>query len=212
MKGKFIVVEGLDCSGKTTLCNTISRELQKYGVEDTLITREPGGTPLAERLRLLVKQDISGDTINNKAELLVLYAARVQLAETVIKPALSEGRWVVGDRHDLSSHAYQGEGRNLGHNFLSKLRDLVLDNFYPDLTIYLDITVEESLIRMYSRGGLDRIEKSSTQFFEKVRGCYLALAETRPSILTIDAMQSNDRVIEDTKIRLRHWIKKISYD
>lgn len=128
-------------------------------------TREPGGTPLAEKLRDLIKQGIESDPVTDKAELLMLYAARVQLVETVIKPALARGCWVVGDRHDLSSQAYQGGGRGIDQQLMQSLRTLVLGEFKPSLTLYLDLDPEIGLQRARSRGELDRIEKQSLDFF-----------------------------------------------
>lgn len=108
MKSKFIVIEGLEGAGKTTARDLLVDVLRQHGVTDIVFTREPGGTPLAEALRTLIKEGVTGEEITDKAELLMLYAARVQLVDTIIKPALARGAWVVGDRHDLSSQAYQG--------------------------------------------------------------------------------------------------------
>jgi thymidylate kinase (EC 2.7.4.9) len=139
MKSKFIVIEGLEGAGKTTAREAVVAVLHEQGIEDVVFTREPGGTPLAEQLRVLVKQGIDGEQVSDKAELLMLYAARVQLVENVIKPALARGAWVVGDRHDLSSQAYQGGGRGLDTQLMTTLRDAVLGDFRPDLTLYLDV-------------------------------------------------------------------------
>jgi len=106
MKSKFIVIEGLEGAGKTTARDVVVNQLRELGVEEIVFTREPGGTPLAEKLRDLFKRGVDDDKPTVKAEVLMLYAARVQLVETVILPALARGAWVVGDRHDLSSQAY----------------------------------------------------------------------------------------------------------
>lgn len=139
MNSKFIVIEGLEGAGKTTTRDTVVAVLRAQGINDIVFTREPGGTPLAEKLRDLIKQGIDGEVLTDKAEVLMLYAARVQLVENVIKPALARGSWVVGDRHDLSSQAYQGGGRGIDSQLMASLRDTVLGEFRPDLTLYLDL-------------------------------------------------------------------------
>lgn len=127
-----------------------------------VFTREPGGTQLAEKLRSLVLdiKSVGDEVITDKAEVLMFYAARVQLVETVIKPALANGTWVIGDRHDLSTQAYQGGGRGIDQHMLATLRDAVLGDFRPDLTLYLDVTPEVGLKRARARGRLDRIEQN----------------------------------------------------
>ncbi|MGG4610202.1 dTMP kinase [Providencia sp. Me31A] len=206
MKNQFIVIEGLEGAGKTTAINTVVETLNQAGVFDIVFTREPGGTPLAEKLRELIKQGIEGDKVTDKAELLMLYAARVQLVETVIKPALAAGKWVVGDRHDLSSQAYQGGGRGIDRQLMKSLRDLVLGEFKPSLTLYLDLPPELGLQRARSRGELDRIEKESLVFFEKTRCRYLALAKDDETILTIDASQNIEQVQDDIRQTLGRWL------
>lgn len=122
MKSNFIVIEGLEGAGKTTAHDVVVNALRQHGVEDIVFTREPGGTPLAEKLRDLFKRGVDGEKPTVKAEVLMLYAARVQLVETVILPALARGAWVVGDRHDLSSQAYQGGGRCKTDEFVARHR------------------------------------------------------------------------------------------
>jgi len=136
----------------------------------------------------------------------MLYAARVQLVENVIKPALARGAWVVGDRHDLSSQAYQGGGRGLDAQLMTTLRDAVLGDFRPDLTLYLDVTPEIGLQRARARGELDRIEQESLRFFERTRERYLALAAQDPSILTIDASRNIADVTSSLQSILRRWL------
>ena len=206
MKSKFIVIEGLEGAGKTTAREAVVEVLQQHGIHDIVFTREPGGTPLAEQLRVLVKQGIEGERVTDKAELLMLYAARVQLVENVIKPALARGAWVVGDRHDLSSQAYQGGGRELDAALMTTLRDAVLGDFRPDLTLYLDVTPEIGLQRARARGALDRIEQESLRFFERTRARYLALAQADASIVTVDATQAIDEVTTSLKAALHRWL------
>jgi len=206
MKSKFIVIEGLEGAGKTTAREAVVAVLRERGVEDIVFTREPGGTPLAEQLRVLVKQGIEGEQVTDKAELLMLYAARVQLVDTVIKPALARGAWVIGDRHDLSSQAYQGGGRGLDSALMRTLRDAVLGDFRPDLQLYLDVTPEIGLQRARARGELDRIEQESLRFFERTRERYLALAAEDESILTVDATQPLESVTQAIKATLTRWL------
>lgn len=208
MKSKFIVIEGLEGAGKTTAREAIVATLREQGVEEMVFTREPGGTPLAEQLRVLVKQGIEGEQVTDKAELLMLYAARVQLVETVIKPALARGAWVIGDRHDLSSQAYQGGGRGLDSELMRTLREAVLGDFRPDLTLYLDVTPEIGLQRARARGALDRIEQESLRFFERTRERYLALAAADASILTVDATQPLASVTQAIRATLTRWLEQ----
>lgn len=206
MNSKFIVIEGLEGAGKTTARDVVVATLRAQGINDIVFTREPGGTPLAEKLRDLIKQGIDGEVLTDKAEVLMLYAARVQLVENVIKPALSRGSWVVGDRHDLSSQAYQGGGRGIDSQLMTSLRDTVLGAFRPDLTLYLDLPPTVGLARARARGELDRIEQESLAFFERTRGRYLALAAADPSIKTIDASQPLEKVSESIRHELSQWL------
>ncbi|PJG85115.1 dTMP kinase [Conservatibacter flavescens] len=209
MTGKFIVLEGLEGAGKTTARQTIIEALNEQGITDLVFTREPGGTPLAEKLRQLIKHE-SEELITDKAELLMLYAARVQLVENIIKPALNEGKWVLGDRHDLSSQAYQGGGRQLDQHLLSTLKNAILGEFEPDLTLYLDIDPQLGLQRASHRGALDRIEKQQLDFFQRTRQRYLELVRDNPKAITIDASQSIEQVGTDIKSAVKNWIQTLS--
>ncbi|EKK5375599.1 thymidylate kinase [Morganella morganii] len=206
MTGKFIVIEGLEGAGKTTARQVIVDTLHENGITDLIYTREPGGTPLAEKLRTLIKDGIDGETVTDKAEVLMLYAARIQLVDNVIKPALARGQWVIGDRHDLSSQAYQGGGRGIDRKLMQSLRDTVLGDFYPDFTLYLDLPPETGLSRARSRGELDRIEQESLDFFRRTRARYLELAESDPRIVTVDASQSMDNVHQSIRTAVRDWL------
>lgn len=206
MTGKFIVIEGLEGAGKTTARQVIVDTLRENGITDLVYTREPGGTPLAEKLRTLIKDGIDGETVTDKAEVLMLYAARIQLVDNVIKPALARGQWVIGDRHDLSSQAYQGGGRGIDRKLMESLRDTVLGDFYPDFTLYLDLPPETGLARARSRGELDRIEQESLDFFRRTRARYLELAESDPRIVTVDASQSIDNVYQSIRTAVLNWL------
>ena len=206
MTGKFIVIEGLEGAGKTTARQVIVDTLRENGITDLVYTREPGGTPLAEKLRTLIKDGIDGETVTDKAEVLMLYAARIQLVDNVIKPALARGQWVIGDRHDLSSQAYQGGGRGIDRKLMESLRDTVLGDFYPDFTLYLDLPPETGLARARSRGELDRIEQESLDFFRRTRARYLELAESDPRIVTVDASQSMDNVHQSIRTAVLNWL------
>ncbi|AYY80205.1 MULTISPECIES: dTMP kinase [Proteus] len=203
---KFIVIEGLEGAGKTSAIQTVVNTLKEKNITNLVFTREPGGTPLAEKLRELIKQGIEGEKVTDKAELLMLYAARVQLVENVIKPALAEGKWVIGDRHDLSSQAYQGGGRGLDKDLMLSLRNTVLADFRPDLTLYLDLDPAIGLARARARGELDRIEKESMDFFYRTRERYQALAQGDDSIITIDASQTIEKVQADIRQTLTTWL------
>lgn len=188
MSGKFIVIEGLEGAGKSSAIASVVTHLQAKGVRAETV-REPGGTPLAESLRELVKKKWD-EKVSSTTELLLMYASRVQLVDNVIKPALLKNRWVIGDRHDLSSRAYQGGGRQLGDELLEKVREITLGTFKPDLTLLLDVDEKKGLERARERGDLDRIEEEDLAFFQRTRQAYLNIAAKDPTIIVIDANQS----------------------
>lgn len=196
IEAKFIVIEGLEGAGKSTAINHIKSVLNQHGINDIISTREPGGTPLAEAMRDLVKEPHPDEELTIQSELLLMYAARSQLVERVIKPALEAGQWIIGDRHDLSSQAYQGGGRGLSA-IMAPIKQAVLGEFKPDLTLYLDIDPNIGLGRARARGELDRIEQNKIDFFERARRVYLDAVESDDSIKLIDASQSIDKVASD---------------
>lgn len=168
MTGKFISFEGTEGVGKTTLITGVANALQERGVA-IVQTREPGGSPFAETLReLLLNPDV---TMTDDSELLLMFSARCDHVETVIKPALAQGKWVLCDRFTDSTLAYQGFGRSDGDKkMLAKIQNLI-DNFVPilpDITIWLDLPVLEGMERAKNRGKLDRFEQEKIAFFERV--------------------------------------------
>lgn len=204
MSGKFIVVEGLEGAGKSSVIALVEQAVKSKGFT-TVTTREPGGTPMAEAIRNCVKQNWQENVVE-ETELMLMYAARAQLLANVIKPAMDAGSWVIGDRHDLSSQAYQGGGREIAQTTLSALSDITLKGFKPDLTLYLDVEPAVGLERARGRGELDRIELAGLGFFERTRARYLQLAAADSSIITIDAMQPMVDVHRDVQLTLEQYL------
>lgn len=177
--GKFITVEGVEGVGKSTNIAFISEFLQQRGI-DLLLTREPGGTELAEQLRELLLKD-RVEAVDPIAELLLVFAARAQHLNTVIRPALQRGTWVLCDRFTDATYAYQGAGRQLDTQVINMLEQLVQKGLKPDLTLILDLDPQTGLNRASERGELDRFEKERLDFFQRVRDCYLDIARNEPS-------------------------------
>ncbi len=174
MKGKFITLEGSEGVGKTTNLEFIKRYVEQLGIE-CVVTREPGGTSLGEKIRTLLL-DRDGESIDDYAELLLIFAARAQHLARVIKPALARGVWVLCDRFTDATYAYQGGGRSVPNESIAMLENLLQGDLRPDLTIILDIEPEAGLARVKQRGEFDRFEQEQLHFFERVRSAYLARA------------------------------------
>ncbi|MBU3022725.1 dTMP kinase [Aestuariibacter sp. A3R04] len=204
MTGKFIVIEGLEGAGKSSVIDVVKRVVTDRGYT-CINTREPGGTPMAEAIRECVKHEWQ-ESVSEETELMLMYAARRQLLVNVIQPALAKGHWVIGDRHDLSSLAYQGGGRQIDADKLDALRQLCLQGFRPDLTLYLDVDPAEGLKRARGRGELDRIEKSGLGFFERTRERYLQLANSDDRVHTVDAMQPMNKVHETVRKTIEAYL------
>lgn len=202
---KFIVVEGLEGAGKTTALNQIKQILEQNNI-NYICTREPGGTPLAEKMREIVKAE-TDELLTTEAELLLMYASRAQLIANVIKPALQQGTWVLGDRHDLSSLAYQGGGRQISDELLMPIRNAVLNGFEPDLTLLMDLDPRIGLKRAAARGELDRIEKEQIDFFDRTRAVYLEHANKNEKIVAIDAGQTLPNVQQQLQQTLSKWLE-----
>ncbi len=183
-KRLFITLEGTEGSGKSTQIAVIKAHMEAKG-HKVVCLREPGGTPIAEEIRTLLKTPRKDDNMCDKTELLLMYAARAQLVETVIKPLLSAGTDVICDRHDLSSVAYQGGGRGMNMDDINAIRKVVLGNFRPDLTIVIDVDPKIGMQRARNRGELDRFELSQIDFFERVRNTYLEYARTHQDFVSV---------------------------
>lgn len=188
-RGFFIVLEGLEGAGKTTAISTIKRVLSTC-VNEVIVTREPGGTLLGESIRHILKTPVVDESLDPRAELLLFYAARVQLLEKVILPALARGVCVIADRFELSTFAYQGGGRQLPMSLISAISQSCLNGFKPDLTIFLDIKPEVGLARALARSKADRIESESLDFFQRVYESYYAYMQADSSVVCIDASRS----------------------
>lgn len=176
--GKFLTIEGTEGVGKSTNLAYVRDWLLARGL-DVVVTREPGGTPLAEEIRhlLLSKRE---EAVDETAELLLVFAARAQHLNQVILPALERGAWVLSDRFTDATYAYQGGGRGLSKAIIEQLEVLVQGELRPDLTLILDIDVELGLNRARQRGELDRFESETISFFERVRSSYQQRVDVFP--------------------------------
>jgi len=188
VSGLFITLEGPEGAGKSTNREYLAGHLRAQGV-DVVLTREPGGTPLAEKIRELLLAP-SDETMDADTELLLVFAARAQHLAQVIRPALARGAVVLCDRFTDATYAYQGGGRGLSLERIATLEEFVQGDLRPDLTLVFDLPVEIGLSRAAARGRLDRFEQEGQAFFEAVRQAYLARAKAAPQRYTlIDASQ-----------------------
>lgn len=202
--GRFITLEGGEGVGKSTNLQFIKRLLEERQIP-FILTREPGGTGIAEKIRgiLLERQD---ENLSEQAELLLVFAARAQHIQQVILPALQQGQWVVCDRFTDATYAYQGGGRNMDMQTIAWLENAVQGELRPDLTLVFDAPIEIGMQRAKRRGELDRFETEQLAFFERVRQTYLQRAATdlrRYKI--IDASQT----LADVRRQLRHELASL---
>jgi dTMP kinase len=213
-QGRFLTIEGIEGVGKTTQLTHLSKILSDRGIAH-VVTREPGGTPLAERIRDLVLG--SREPLPDTAELLLMFAARAVHLQHLIEPNLAAGRWVLCDRFTDATYAYQGAGRGLGDDPIRHLELLVQAARRPDLTLLLDVPVAVGLQRArrrnagtgIGRADEDRFELQRAEFFERVRAAYLARAAAEPRRMpVIDAGRSADEVTAQivAVLRARTWI------
>jgi len=188
-RGKFITLEGIDGAGKSTHIGGIADFLRARG-KDVVVTREPGGTPLGEKLReLLLSQPMNIET-----ETLLMFAARREHIAQVIAPALAAGRWVLSDRFTDATYAYQGAGRGMAADKIAALEQWVQQGLQPDLTLVFDVPVEIAGRRL-ARGPADRFEREGPEFFERIRAGYLGRAAgDRSRVRVIDGRKSLEEV------------------
>ncbi len=201
-RGKFITIEGAEGVGKTTSIAFIEDYFKKAGY-DIVLTREPGGTPMAESIRELLL-DARQTSMADDTELLLMFAARAQHLREKIVPALQADRWVVCDRFTDATYAYQGGGRGIDKDRIAILEDWVQGELRPDMTLVLDLPVAEGLKRAGQRSAPDRFEQEKQQFFERVRAVYLERARATPQRYriidasgTINEVQSRIKTVLD---------------
>lgn len=207
MSGKFITVEGGEGAGKTTQLAFMREHLERSG-HRVLSTREPGGTALGEEIRaLLLGQHHDGMALTT--ETLLMFAARTEHLERVVRPALAAGRWVLCDRFTDATYAYQGGGRGLPLAKIAVLEDWVQGDLRPDLTLLFDLPIRVGLERAGRRGAADRFEREGTAFFERVRAVYLERATQHPDRYRIvDADRPVEAVRADVETFLSAWMER----
>ena len=191
-RGKFITLEGGEGVGKSTNMAFIKNYLFQHKIS-VVVTREPGGTVLAEKLRQLLL-DKNSEVISDQAELLMVFAARAQHIKHVIEPALAKGEWVLCDRFTDATYAYQGGGRNMRISAIEWLENMAQGTLRPDLTLLLDAPVEIGIERARSRAEFDRFESEKISFFEQVRRAYLLQAELHPE--RIKLIKANQPLVD----------------
>ena len=209
-RGAFITVEGGDGAGKTTQLEFIQSWLEHQGI-NVVTTREPGGTALGEGIRELLLGPANLQ-ISELTELMLIFAARHQHLEEVIKPAMAQGKWVLCDRFTDATYAYQGAGRVLDMQTIQKLEQWVQGELRPDLTLILDVPVELGLERTRKRGAdQDRFEKQNLTFKQKVRESYLQTAQAEPErVKVLDASADLEAVQKDLAKALSHFLEGFS--
>jgi dTMP kinase len=207
--GRFLTIEGIEGVGKSTQVARLSKGLGERGIAH-VVTREPGGTPLAERIREIVLK-VGDESLPPTAELLLMFAARAVHLANHVEPSLRAGQWVVCDRFTDATYAYQGGGRGLSVDHIRQLETMVQGARRPDLTVLLDAPVEQALWRAQQRNAgadADRFESERAEFFKRVRDAYRARAAAEPNrIAVIDASQS----IEGVALQILHLLETRSW-
>lgn len=208
MRGLFITLEGPEGAGKTTNQEYLAEQLRARGVT-VVLTREPGGTALAEQIReiLLAPHD---ESMAADTELLLMFAARAQHLAQVIRPALAEGKVVICDRFTDATYAYQGGGRGLDCSRIAQLEQFVQGDLRPDMTLLFDLSVAEGMSRAVARGKLDRFEQERQDFFEAVRRSYLQRAGAEPErFRLVNAQQALAQVQQDLDVHLLEIMERL---
>lgn len=204
---RFISIEGIEGVGKTTVVKHIEAYFARHAIP-YILTREPGGTPIAEEVRKVLLAQHTED-MSSDSELLLMFAGRAQNLASVIKPALTRGDWVISDRFTDASRAYQGGGRGVPMQHINELAAWVQQGLEPSHTLLLDAPVACAMSRVHSRGAKDRIESEGHDFFEKARDTYLQLAAAEPQRITvIDATQPLKQVQQQVEDLLTIWTKQ----
>jgi dTMP kinase len=197
MKGKFITFEGCEGSGKSTQLRLLSEKLNELGV-DYILTREPGGSDIAEQIRKIIL-DGKNTAMCDECEALLYAAARVQHLKEIVKPALDSGKLVICDRYVDSSLAYQGIARGLGESFVEEINSFAMSEYSPDLTVFLDISPEDAFKRKHGADEDDRMEQLGLAFHTKVYEGYLSLVKKYPRIHPVDChgtkWETSDKII-----------------
>lgn len=208
-RGLFLTLEGAEGVGKSTNIGFITAHLEENGIE-YILTREPGGTLIAEEIRELLLA-VHDESMSELSELLLIFAARAQHLEAKIEPALAAGKWVVCDRFTDATFAYQGYGRRLSIEKIEQLQTMVQGTLRPDLTIILDLDPSVGMERASNRGELDRIEQEQQSFFHRVRQGYLDIAKAEPErCVVIDASKPLEQVKLDLLKVLKQGLTKFA--
>jgi len=206
-RGKFITVEGIEGTGKSTNIVFLTSLIEKQGFE-VVRTREPGGTPMAEKIRQLLL-DHGQEPLPEIAELLLFFASRSLHLRNAIVPALEDGKWVVCDRFTDASRAYQGSGRGLDVDRIERLADWVQEGLEPDLTLLLDAPAEIGMQRAADRGEADRMDSQELSFYRRVREGYLTLADMHPErFAVVDASRPLEQVQESIATAIAEFFSK----
>lgn len=207
-QGQFISFEGVEGGGKSSNIQFVKQWLTQRGIE-VVVTREPGGTEIAESVRAVLLAHYQ-EVMDSDAELLLMFAARVQHVNTLIKPALAQGKWVLSDRFVDASYAYQSAGRGIAIQRLQQLDQWSLDGFRPALTFLFDLPVELGMARARGRGALDRFESEDMAFFQRIRQYYLALQQAEPErVQYIDAQLTLEEVQRQLVDKLECYFDRI---
>ena len=209
MRGRFITFEGGEGVGKSTQLARAAEWVRAQGIE-VVLTREPGGTPRAERLRAILLEH-TDEPMPESCELLLMFAARATHLQSLVRPAVERGAWVLCDRFTDATYAYQGGGRGLPASHVDALVEVVHPGFWPDLTLLLDAPVEVGMARAHERngpGGADRFEMERREFFERVRAAYLERARREPGRMhVIDAARGLETVGQDIRGELERLLR-----